>query len=120
VLATAVLHFISDDEDPYAITRTLTAAMPPGSCLVISHITPDDIAADTSRKAQAVYAHATAQAHPRTRDAVARFFDELDLAEPGVVSVSAWRPEWGHEGRTLLYAGVGHKPVSRGPGHHEP
>jgi len=120
VLATAVLHFISDDEDPYAITRTLTAAMPPGSYLVISHITPDDIAADAGRKAQAVYADATAQAHPRTRDDMARFFDGLELAEPGVVNVSAWRPEPGSgsgngngngNGRTLLYAGVGRKPA---------
>ena len=114
VLATAVLHFISDDEDPYAITRTLTAAMPPGSYLVISHITPDDVAPDAGRQAQAVYAHATAQAHPRTRADIARFFDGLDLAEPGVVSVSAWRPEQfaAPSGRTLMYAGVARKPLT--------
>jgi len=112
VLATAVLHFISDDEDPHAMVRTLTAAMPPGSYLVISHITPDDVAADASREAQAVYAHATAQAHPRTHDDIARFFDGLELAEPGVVNVSTWRPEPGSRtGRTLMYAGVGRKPA---------
>jgi hypothetical protein len=110
VLATAVLHFIGDDEDPYAITRTLSDAMPSGSYLVITHITADDIAADAGRKAQAVYARATAQAHPRSRDAVTRFFDGLELADPGVVSVSAWRPELGcGKGRTLMYAGVGRK-----------
>jgi S-adenosyl methyltransferase len=112
VLATAVLHFIGDDEDPCAITRTLTAAMPPGSYLVISHITSDDIAAEVGREAEAVYAGATARAHPRTRDDIARFFDGLELAEPGVVSVSAWRPELGsRNGRTLMYAGVGRKPA---------
>jgi len=113
VLATAVLHFISDDEDPYAITRTLTDAMPPGSYLVISHITADDVGADAGRRAEAVYANATAQAHPRTRDATTRFFDGLELAGPGVVSVSAWRPEpfvAQPEGRTLMYAGVARKP----------
>lgn len=56
-----VLHFISDDEDPYATIRTLTGAMPPGSYLVISHITPDDVGPDAGRKAQEVYGNATAQ-----------------------------------------------------------
>jgi hypothetical protein len=46
VLLTAVLDFISDDEDPYATIRTLTGAIPPGSYLVISYITPDDVAPD--------------------------------------------------------------------------
>jgi S-adenosyl methyltransferase len=113
VLATAVLHFISDDEDPYAITDTLKEAMPPGSYLVISHITPDDIAPDADRRAQAVYAGATAQAYPRARDTITRFFDGLQLAEPGVVSVSAWRRELliaQPPDRTLLYAGVARKP----------
>jgi S-adenosyl methyltransferase len=114
VLATAVLHFISDDENPEAITRTLAAAMPPGSYLVISHITPDNVAPAASRQAQAVYADATAQAHPRTRAGIARFFGGLELAEPGVVSVSAWRPEpvAGPPARTLLYAGVARKPLA--------
>ena len=114
ILATAVLHFISDSEDPYAVTRTLTAAMPPGSYLVISHITPDDVAPDAGRQAQAVYAHATAQAHPRTRAGIARFFDGLELAEPGVVSVSAWRlePSAAPSGRTLMYAGAARKPLT--------
>lgn len=120
VLATAVLHFIGDDEDPWSITRTLTAAMPPGSYLVVSHITPDDVAPDAGRKAQAVYADATAQAHPRTRDSVTRFFDGLELTEPGVVSVSAWQPDplVAHRaGRTLLYAGVARKPPPGSQGH---
>ena len=114
VLATAVLHFIGDEEDPYAIARTLTDAMPPGSYLVISHVTPDDVKPDVGRKARAVYANATAQAHPRTRDAITRFFDGLELAGPGVVSVSAWRPEpltAQPDGRTLMYAGIARKPL---------
>ena len=123
VLVTAVLHFISDDEDPYAITRTLTDAMPPGSYLVISHITPDHVAPDAGRKAQEVYANATARVYPRTRDAITRFFDGLELAGPGVVSVSAWRPERlvaQPDGRTLLYAGVARKPQEQGVKRDEP
>jgi hypothetical protein len=41
VLLIAILHFISDDEDPYGNVRDLMNAMPPGSYLVISHATTD-------------------------------------------------------------------------------
>ena len=37
----AVLHFITDAQDPAGIIRTLMAAVPPGSCLVIGHHTAD-------------------------------------------------------------------------------
>ena len=58
---------------------------------------------------QAVYADAAAQAHPRTRAQITRFFDGLDIIEPGVVDVGAWRTEPG-PGRVLLYGGIGRKP----------
>src|SRR6266487_6448051 len=41
VLAVAVLHFVTDAEDPYAVVDRLRRAMAPGSYLVISHITGD-------------------------------------------------------------------------------
>jgi hypothetical protein len=39
LLLFAVLHFFPDDADPYGIVRRLVDALPPGSYLVISHIT---------------------------------------------------------------------------------
>jgi len=41
VLLVAVLHFISDDDDPAAIVATIRETLPPGSYLVISHVTGD-------------------------------------------------------------------------------
>jgi S-adenosyl methyltransferase len=119
ILLVAILHFIEDHEDPWAVVNCYKDMMAPGSYLVISHVTPDDVTPDAGRKAQEVYANATAQAHPRTRDAVTRFFDGLELAGPGVVSVSAWRPESlvaQPDGRTLLYAGVARKPLEQEQG----
>ena len=123
ILLVAILHFIADDEHPYQIADILKAAMPPGSYLVLSHITSDEVSEETSRKAQAVYDRATAPVCPRSHGAIRRFFDGLETGfEPGVTDVSrpqAWaprmpcEPELTHpivfEGRALIYAGIGRK-----------
>jgi hypothetical protein len=112
VLLVAVLHFLTDDDDPWAIAGRVMAAMPAGSYLVLSHITADDIPDEADRKARDVYQRATAPAVPRSRGAIARFFDGLEILEPGVTDIGAWRtgelPSGGS--RTLLYAGMGRKP----------
>jgi hypothetical protein len=48
----------------------------------------------------------------RVAQVVAQFFDGLDLAQPGVVKVTEWRPQSGLEakGPTSLWGGVGRKP----------
>lgn len=89
VLLVAVLHFLAGDDNPGKIVGTLMSAMPPGSYLVISHITGEQVAADASRDAQAVYAHATGRVHPRTRAEITRFFDGLHVIEPGTASPPA-------------------------------
>ena len=114
ILATAVLHFISDERRPLR-------DYPHADSGHAARQLPGDLAHHPRRRragrrpqAQAVYANATAQAHPRTRDGIARFFDGLELAEPGVVSVSAWRlePSAAPSGRTLMYAGAARKPLT--------
>lgn len=92
VLLIAILHFISDEEDPRQLIRTLTDPLPPGSYLAISHLTSDghDGVSDGAR---AGYATATSHLYSRTRDEVAALFDGLDLTEPGVVWLPQWRPD---------------------------
>jgi hypothetical protein len=48
----------------------------------------------------------------RPREVVARFFDGLDLADPGVVKVTRWRlaSRVEAEGPTSLWGGVARKP----------
>ena len=47
----------------------------------------------------------------RTRAAIARFFDGLELVEPGLVSTSQWRSGVGADPRPLAnWAGVARKP----------
>jgi hypothetical protein len=49
----------------------------------------------------------------RSREELIRFFDGLELLEPGVVSASLWRPEAGKLGtpaEVFNFSGVGRKP----------
>ncbi len=111
VLLVAVLHFITDDEDPYGAMASLREAMAPGSYLVIAHLTGD---ADPSRGEYAVQAWKHARTAPpptlRDRGQIGRFLDGLDLLDPGIVPVDHWRPETPPGiGSFWLYAGVGRK-----------
>jgi hypothetical protein len=111
VLLVAVLHFIRDQEEPARIMETLRDAMPSGSHFVISHGTQDFSPARATAAVRG-YDEATAPFVLRSRDVVERFFDGLDLVEPGVVQLPFWRPE-GDIGddpsKIWLYAGVGRK-----------
>jgi hypothetical protein len=45
----------------------------------------------------------------RSRQELICFFDRLELVEPGVVSVSRWRPDIGLPAAVFEYCGVGRK-----------
>ena len=90
----AVLHFITDRDDPLGIVRTLVDALPSGSYVAITNVTTDFMPAHI--KAEAESSQATARYGDirfRTLDEVARFFEGLELVEPGVVSITDWRAE---------------------------
>lgn len=112
VLLVAVLHFIRDQEHPERVVEVLKNAMPSGSYLVISHGT-QDFNPDRATAAVRGYDQATAPFVLRSRDQVDRFFDGLDMVEPGLVPLPFWRPDGEAEGdpsKIWLYAGVGRKP----------
>jgi hypothetical protein len=89
----AILQFIPAGEDPYALVSQLLAALPSGSYLVISHPTDDF---NPNRQGESIERYnekVVDQATLRGEDGTRRFFDGLDLIEPGVVPVSQWRPD---------------------------
>jgi hypothetical protein len=95
LMLVAVLHFVPDEFRPERILGTLTAALPPGSFLVASHITGehDPVGPETGARA---YRAAGLPAQLRDADQFARLtFSGLDLVAPGVVLVSEWRPDTG-------------------------
>ncbi|RKN50846.1 SAM-dependent methyltransferase [Micromonospora endolithica] len=93
VLVVAVLHFVSDDDRPAELLRTLRDALAPGSALVLSQAS-DDGRPDAERaEAEAVYRRTDNPLWIRSRRELAAFFDGFTLVEPGVVWVPQWRPE---------------------------
>ena len=108
----AVLHFIPEEDKPYAIVDELLAALAPGSYLILSHGTADFIPAEIRDRVTGVYTKATAPLVGRSREAVRQFFGGLEQLEPGVVTVPLWRPsEEPAEGsdRVSMYGGVARK-----------
>jgi hypothetical protein len=118
LMLVAILMFFPDSEDPYGVVARLLEALPSGSYLAISHPT-----ADFDEPAMAGAAAASKRSGiemvPRPRAAVERFFDGLDLVEPGVVPVTAWRPDGrppaepdqaSSTAPLNIYAAVGRKP----------
>ena len=88
----ALLHFVTDAQDPYGLVRRLMGALPSGSALAISHCTPDFDPA-TWEKVTQIYTGAGTPVQFRSKAEVARFFEGLDLLEPGISVGHRWRPE---------------------------
>jgi len=92
VLLTAILHFLPDTDDPWGLVSDLMSAMPPGSCLVISHLTADHY--PEAERAAAVYADTAQGLHLRSRAAVESMFGGLPLLPPGrLVYAADWHPD---------------------------
>ena len=111
VLLMAILQHLGDEDDPYAIVATLLDAMPPGSYLALSHPARDIDAAAMAKMADSLNATMAEKVTFRDRPAVAMFFDGLELAEPGMVQASKWRPDTEAEAASpaALWAGVARK-----------
>jgi hypothetical protein len=112
VLLMAVLHLIGDEDDPYRIVAELMDAVPPGSYLAISHPAADIEAESMAKMADILNRLLTAEVTFRDQAAVARFFDGLELVEPGMVRVQQWRPDTAAEATSTaaLWGGVARKP----------
>lgn len=94
LMLVAILHFVTDDEDPYGLVRRLVDALPSGSFLTMSHVTTDHMApehAQVARSTQNFGPHGVMAF--RTREEFARFFAGLELVPPGIDSVTTWRAE---------------------------
>jgi S-adenosyl methyltransferase len=120
LLMTAVLQFLADDRDPWALVDRYISAVAPGSYLALSHATPDRLPPLLVQQAVEVYARAAHPVYPRSRAEVARFFDGLDFVPPwrGAAAALTYPGLWGAEdleaadsdGSRALYCGVARRP----------
>ncbi|TWD80812.1 S-adenosyl methyltransferase [Kribbella amoyensis] len=87
-----VFHYLPDALKPYDLIKELVDAVAPGSYFIFSHCTPD-FAPELWKRAMQVYKADGGDAQVRSKEEVTRFFDGLELVEPGVVSPFRWHPD---------------------------
>jgi hypothetical protein len=113
VLLVAVLHFISDDDEPPVIIAAIRDAIPTGSYLVISHATGSIRREAAARAAEHYKKEVSSGTTLRGREEILRFFTGMELVEPGLVQVPRWRPaepEPPDADKVWVLGGVGRKP----------
>ena len=82
LLLGAVLHFITDEDDPWRTVGVLRDAFPSGSYLVISHATSADRPAGLTSAMVKAYNRKIAPGTARSRAAIERFFVAFPLLDP--------------------------------------
>jgi hypothetical protein len=108
-----ILGWIPDSDNPRAIVSRLLDPLPCGSYVVIEDSVDADPACVEGVRAFNQNPRLAGSYRLRSPEEIARFFEGLELVEPGVVSTSQWRPEssrWGKVAAVSDYAGVGRKP----------
>ncbi|RJO68435.1 methyltransferase domain-containing protein [Nocardia panacis] len=117
ITMTLILMYFREQDDPYGIVERLLKAVPPGSCLTISHPTADFNPLAAQRGVQACE-HAGITMVPRNRADTERLFAGTELVEPGVVTLEDWHPELAEkqrfqvepgDGPAWIWAGLGRK-----------
>ena len=111
VMLLAVLHFVTDEQDPAEIIRSVMEPLAPGSYLALGHHTAD-ILPELEEFAQYLSRlNPEYRATLRTRDQVAALFGDLELVPPGLVQISQWRPDSAYDADlpAALWGGVARK-----------
>jgi O-methyltransferase involved in polyketide biosynthesis len=94
LILAAVLHFLSDEDDPARIVATLMDALPSGSYLIASHgspeYVPDEVGQGITRAYTTGGMNVTVRDHSQFADIA---FRGLELVPPGLLVISEWHPE---------------------------
>jgi hypothetical protein len=93
VMLVTTLNFVPDADDPAGIVGRLLRDLPPGSCLTIAHASHDFGAEGMIETAERLDEALSQTYVLRSRAEITRFFDGLDLVEPGLVQIDRWRPD---------------------------
>ncbi|KUN86763.1 SAM-dependent methyltransferase [Streptomyces griseoruber] len=90
----ALLHFVPDEDGAHELVDRLLAELPSGSYLMMTHATADFTPEESAAATEKLKAAGVTLAL-RSREEFGRFFDGLELVDPGVAVVPDWHPELG-------------------------
>ena len=108
-----VLWHVLDDDEAVGIINRFVDALAPGSYLAIAHPTLEVTGEKMATAIRYWNDYGTPPGTHRTPAQLARFFDRLELVEPGLVSCTRWRPEatpFGEPEEIDQFCAVGRKP----------
>jgi hypothetical protein len=92
LMLVGILHVIPDADDAYGIVSRLLDALAPGSHLVVSHLASDINPEEMVEAVRRLNGRTRETFFLRDRTEVGKFFDGLELLDPGVVPIDRWRP----------------------------
>ena len=126
LMLTAVLHFVTNEEDPAGLARRFMAGLAPGSCVAISHGTLDKLPRDAGQVSLKIYGMVAEPVVMRTHAQVGALFAGLELlppwkgSPPAVVTLDSWlgpgiplsggAAAMARKGGEALWCGVARKP----------
>ena len=108
-----VLWHVMDNDEAYAIIGRLMEVMPSGSYLALNHPTLEVTGEKMAQAIEYWNQYGTPPGRYRTPAEITRLFDGLELVEPGLVSITRWRPEPASSGEPEeidQFGAVGRKP----------
>lgn len=112
VLLSGIVQHLADDENPYGIVATLRESLPEGGYMLLSHFLDDD-EPRAGKLEQGFLNGGLGTGRFRTWDEIRRFFEGLEMVEPGLVYANDWRPDAGTPTdspvHTLYAGGIGRK-----------
>jgi hypothetical protein len=116
ILMLGVTHFVIEDERIFTAVRTYREAAAPGSFMAISQMSLEEVAPKIVETLYQIAGRSQIPTRMRSFAETERFFDGLELVEPGLVKLPLWRLEgaddllYDHPERVLGWGGVGRKP----------
>ena len=113
VLTSGILHHLSDAEDPWAVADRIKARLGRGCYLMVSNFLDDD--EPRAKELEAAFLEGgLGTGRFRTWAEQQRFFDGLEMVEPGLVYANDWHPDeltpTASPVHTLYAVGIGRKP----------
>jgi len=111
LILSGIMGHIADNGGPHAIVRRLMDRLPSGSYLMLQDGTTvsqanADAPEDYNSSGAIPY-------HLRASEEIVRYFDGLDVVEPGVIPIQQWRPDPGEPAEPFAdvntFGGIGRK-----------